>query len=245
MKNGAEYAKRIKRLFKQLQREDKADSDAPAEPTSVTEQLIIAVLSVNTTAEQGRRAYRRLRDRMVDLNEIRVSSPAEITQSVRDLIPTSTERSKALVTTLNSVFQHEHCVDLERLHAMGVRDARRYLESLHGIDPYTVAFVLLWSLGGHAIPVSNRLLEALRADDLIAPDCQVAAVQSFLERHVSAADAKQFCRLMERFAASRIKSGSGKRSSASKRGTRKTAKKHVKKGSPSGAANRKKSKPRS
>jgi endonuclease III len=248
MKNGAEYAKRIKRLFKQLQREDKADSTAPADPTDPTEQLIVSILSLNTTSEQGRRAYRRLCDRMVDFNELRVSSPAEITHTVRDLIPTSSDRAKALVNTLNAVFQQEHRVDLGRLQSMGIRDARRYLEKLHGIDPYTVASITLWSLGGHAIPVNNRLLDALRADELVAPECSVADVQSFLERHVSAKDARQFCRVMEKFAAARGRSGSTrtKRAKSSAGGARKSPKKKTKarKASKTGAVKRKKAKRR-
>jgi endonuclease III len=172
---------------------------------------VTALLSVTGTPENGRRAYRRLCDRTVDLNEIRVSSTAEIAGVIKDLVPGSTVRAKALADTLNAIFRHEYRVDLSGLRSIGRREAKHYLEKLNGIDPYTTASVLLWSLGGHAIPVSGRLLEFLRANDLVAPESDVAEIQSFLERHVSANDAKLFCHLMERRAASEPRGGHEKR----------------------------------
>jgi endonuclease III len=240
MKDGAEYAKRIARLFKKLRRGEKAVDFG--QPTDPTEQLITSILSVNTTSEQGRKALRRLRDRMVDYNEIRVSSPAEITGAVKDLIPSSTERAKKLVNTLNALFHTEHQVDLSCLKSMGIRDAKRYLEDLGDVEPYVVASVILWSLGGHAIPVSNPLLKSLRDSDLVAPDCDVAVVQSFLERHVAAADAKQFCHVMERFAGSHVDAGSATSATRSPGRRKKTRKKEPAKKRParSSAARRKK-----
>ena len=240
MRNGAEYAKRVTRLFKKLRRGEKAVDFG--QPTDPTEQLITSTLSVNTTPEHGRKALRRLKDRMVDFNEIRVSSPAEITGAVKDLIPSSTERAKKLVNTLNALFHTEHQVDLGCLKSMGIRDAKRYLEELGDIEPFVVASVILWSLGGHAIPVSNPLLKSLRDNDLVAPDCDVAVVQSFLERHVAATDAKQFCHVMEKFAGFHGGAGSVASAARSSRKGKKTRKKEPVKKRPakSSAAPRKK-----
>jgi len=215
MKNGSEYARRIKRLFRQLQRE--SGGWEPREPTDPMEQLVVAVLSPHTTPEQGRKALRRLCDRMVDYNELRVSAPAEVSGLIKDLIPDHADRAKARLAVLNAVYQAEYCVDLRGLRNLGVREARKYLESLDGSDPYAAASVLLWSLGGHAVPVSPRLLEALRADDLVDADSTLAEVQSFLERHISATDARLFCHLMESYASGHARGGSEKSSTASSR----------------------------
>ena len=209
MRNGAAYAKRIHRLFKRLQRDEPAVDFG--ESTDPTEQLVTAMLSVTTTPENGRKAYRRLCDRMVDLNEVRVSSCGEIAGIIKDLVPGGTARAKALADTLNAVFHIEYRVDLSSLRSLGRREAKHYLEKLNGIDPHAIASVLLWSLGGHAVPISGRLLEFFRANDLIAPESEVAEIQSFLERHVTANDAKLFCHLMERHAASEPRGGHGKR----------------------------------
>jgi endonuclease III len=215
MKNGSEYARRIKRLFRQLQRE--SGGWEPGEPTDPLEQLVVAVLSARTTPEQGRKALRRLSDHMVDFNELRVSAPAEVSVLIKDLIPDNSERAKALLAVLNAVYQAEYAVDLRGLRDLGLREARKYLESLDGSDPHAAASVLLWSLGGHAIPVSPRLLEALRAGDLVDTDSTLPEVQSFLERHISATDARLFCHLMESYASGRARGGSEKSSTSSPR----------------------------
>ncbi len=213
MKNGAEYARRIKRLFRQLQRE--SGGWEPGEPTDPVEQLAVAVLSSNTTPEQGRKALGRLRDCMVDYNELRVSAPAEVSGLIRDLIPDNLERTKALLTVLDAVYQTEYCVDLRGLRNLGLREARKYLETLEGSDPYVAASVLLWSLGGHAIPVSPRLLEAMRTHNLVDADSTHAEVQSFLERHISATDARLFCHLMESYASRPPRRAPGRPSASS------------------------------
>lgn len=215
MKNGSEYAKRIKRLYRQLQRE--SGGWEPGEPTDPMEQLVMAVLSPHTTLEQGRKALRRLCDRMVDYNELRVSAPAEVSVLIKDLIPDNNERAKALLAVLNAVYQAEYCVDLRGLRNLGLREARKYLESLDGADAYAAASVLLWSLGGHAIPISPRLLETLRANDLVDADSPLAEVQSFLERHISATDARLFCHLMESYASRHARGGSEKPSTSAPR----------------------------
>jgi endonuclease III len=214
MKNGAEYAKRIKRLFDKTARE--LGKFEPREPTDPTEQLIISILSVSSTEERGRAAFRKLCDNMLDFNEIRVSTPGEVAGLIKDAIPGGLERARVLVMALNAIFQVENQVNLEPLRSMGRRDARRYLEELNGVEPYTVASVLLRSLGGHAIPVSNRLLDALRENDLVDPQASVTEVQSFLERHVNATDAHRFCAAMDVFVRS-------KRRAAQRRAAKRTA----------------------
>ncbi len=90
-------------------------------------------------------------------------------------------------------------MSLERLRSVGRREARQYLEQLEGVDEYAAASVLLWSLGAHAIPVGDRLLSALRAAELVHPTATRAEVQAVLERHVSAAEAQEFCLIMRSF----------------------------------------------
>jgi endonuclease III len=208
MKNGPLYAKRVKRLFHQLKRTE--GKPVIGEPTDPTDQLVLSLLSVDSTEEQGAKALRKLREAAVDYNEIRVSSPAEVAGIVKDTIPDGARRARVLVQALNSVFRAGNQMSLAVLHDVGLREARQYLEQLDGVDPYTVASVMLWSLGGHAIPVSDRMLELFRGNDLVDPECGVAEVQSFLERHISAADAKQFCLLIRKYVAQRLRKRSGR-----------------------------------
>ena len=197
MKNGTLYAKRVKRAFAKLKNEHGVP-DMP-EPSNPIDQLIIGLLSVDAAGSRAVRAATTLKDAMVDINEVRVSTSAEISAAIGSTVPNSLVRADAVRRALNAVYRKEHAVTLDHLHKAGRRDAKHYLEALDGVDHCAAASVLLWSLGGHAIPVDQRMYEALRKDDLVEPSASVAEVQAFLERNIGATDAKAFCLLMQKF----------------------------------------------
>jgi hypothetical protein len=71
----------------------------------------------------------------------------------------------------------------------------------------------------------------------VAPESDAAQVQSFLERHISASEAKTFCSLMEKFASSHGRAGAARRTAASSAGGKgkKAKKRHQKPGTKSRA----------
>ncbi len=221
MKNGTEYAKRIKRVYKKCS--ETAGTVREVAPTDPVEQLVLAALEWGSTRTNAKRAFRSLRERMVDLNEVRVSSAREISSAIREFIPDSSECARSISLALNDVFRREHRIKLDGLTQHGRREARHYLESLAGVNPYVVASVMLWSLGGHGIPANQRLLSALRREGLVDQSASPAEVQGFLERNIAAAEAKRFCMVMEDFAAQKG-ARPGTKSTASKKRPSKVAK---------------------
>jgi len=201
MKQGTRYAAGIKQLYNRLRR--RYGKPAMAEPTDPTEQLIVAILSRGTTETRARAALAKLREAMVDFNELRVTPPGEIVEIIGDSFPQAQQKALDIVKALNDIFEREHSVNLEGLRRMARREARRYLESLAGVDLCSAASVMLFSLGGHAIPVDETVLAYLRNEQLVDPDADVAEVQGFLERHIPAADAYAFSVLLRRCAAAR------------------------------------------
>ncbi len=197
MKNGTRYAERIKKAYARF-RQTVVQPNIP-DPGDPLRQLAIATLSVGSTDTVGRRAVDRALETLVDWNDMRVSSATELSQATGNAVPRGAARCQRLIKVLQSVYDRENRMSLDRLRTLARRDAKHFLEELDGIDVYAVASVLLWSLGGHAIPVGDRLLNELRAADLVHPDATKAEVQAFLERHVSAADARTFCLVMQSF----------------------------------------------
>lgn len=208
MKRGTFYAKRIKRLFSKLKQEH-GTPEVP-EPTDPLHQLLLAMLASETSNQRGARAMKALFDVMVDVNEIRVSTNAEIAKAISPHVPNPIEHADAIRRALDAVFRKEHAIQLDRLNKLGRREARQYLHDLSGVDAASAASVVLWSLGGHAIPVDERLYEALRKADMVDASASIDEVQAFLERNVNANDAKVFCLLMNKFIAAK-----GQRSSTS------------------------------
>lgn len=190
MKHGGEYARRLKKLYTQVVR--KTGKLPPAEPTDPIEQLIIGILSGCTSLIKAQTIFRKLRQQVVDLNELRVTPPMELAEMIGDAVPLAREKAQRIVDSLNAIRRRQDSLELGFLKQRGRREAREYLESLEGVDRAAAASVVLYSLGGHAIPVDDLTLYVLQKEDVVDPDASPAEVQAFIERHVNASDARTF-----------------------------------------------------
>lgn len=197
MKNGTLYARRVKKLYSRL-KNTYGRPQIPEEPTDPVDQLILGLLSVEASEAKAHRALTALGEAMVDINEVRVSTSAEVAAAIATHVPDSTACADAIRASLNAIFKREHALSLDHLQKTGLREAKQYLERLDGVDAGAAASVLLWSLGGHAIPVDRRMHQALRRENCVEPSASRGEVQAFLERNISASDAKMFCLLMNR-----------------------------------------------
>lgn len=201
MKNAAEYVKRIRRLFNQLRRQyGKPD---PPDPMNPLEHLILAILARDTSEARARAAYDRLRASMVDNNELRVTPANEVVELLGSDLPDRSAKARSLIDALNAVYDRQNAMDLSFLKAMSVREARDCLRSLSGVDEFAAARVVLFSLGGHAIPVDEHTAYVLRKEGLAGPEATTEEIQAFLERHVHASEAMSFSILLHRYASTR------------------------------------------
>ncbi len=220
MKRGTQYAKKVKKAYEKFQ--GIAGNVETPEALAPIDQLVLAVFAEATSHASAAAALQQLRAEMVDMNEVRVSTAAEIALAVGKHIPDGVDCAQRLIRLLNAIFEKEYAVSLDVLSSMGIRDIKSYLEALDGITPYITASVLLWSLGGHAIPVSGNVMAFLKDQDLVDSEATSSEVQAFLERHISASDAKGFCLDLEVYAAS---AESKEKSESTSKGGKKTAKK--------------------
>lgn len=209
MKSGTFYAKRVKRLFSKL-RQEHGTVQLP-EPSDPVDALVLGLLTREAPPSNASRARESLFQAMVDYNEVRVSTIAEIRQQIQPHVPNASKRADAIRRALNAVYRKQHRICLESLRKLGRREARQYLEKLDGVDAHAAAYVILWSLGGHAVPVDLPMFERMRQDDLVEPSATIDEVQAFLERNIAASDAREFCLLMRRYvdAAAASRPGSG------------------------------------
>jgi endonuclease III len=195
MKDGTRYAGRFKRAYAKL-KQAATIPEIPEWPDPI-ERLATAILGVECGDGPASRAVKKLSEVMVDWNEVRASYPFEVHRAIGNQIPRAQERCSDLIKALNAVYDREHVVSLDRLKTVGKRDARHYFDNLGGVNEYAAASVVLWSLGGHAMPVGDRVLAALRDADLVHPEASRADVQAFLERHVAADKAKETCLILD------------------------------------------------
>jgi endonuclease III len=196
MKHGSDYAKRIRRLYHELVK--KHGKPVPGEPSEPIDQMLIGILALDSSLSKAQAVYRRLRQQTVDLNELRVTPAIELAQMIGDGVPLAELKARRIVAALNAVRRRQDTLDLSFLRQRGRREAREYLESLHGVGPVVAAYVVLLSLGGHAIPVDNLTLYALRKESLVDGRADAVVVQGFLERCINASEASDFTQLLNR-----------------------------------------------
>lgn len=181
-------SKKFASLLKRLRRADAAPQEIPAADGEdpIVSQLVYSLLLWEASSGQARAAFRRVRESLVDFNELRVCVPEEIAGIIGDRYPLSAERSLRIRSVLHAVFVARHQLSLSHLAAAPKRDARAALEALEGIPQFVAARVVLVSLGGHAIPVDERLRDLLAREKVIPPDLTPAATGHALERLVRA-----------------------------------------------------------
>ncbi|MCE7975435.1 MAG: hypothetical protein DYG92_14115 [Leptolyngbya sp. PLA1] len=183
-------SKKFASLLKRLRKANPAPQEAPAaegEDPIVT-QLVYSMLLWEASSGQARAAFRRVRESLVDFNELRVCVPEEIASIIGERYPLSAERALRMRSVLHAVFVARHQLSLAHLASAPKREARASLEALEGIPHFVAARVVLVSLGGHAVPVDERLRDLLAAEKVIAPDLPPAAAGHALERLVRAED---------------------------------------------------------
>src|SRR5437764_614028 len=139
MKNASEYARRVRRLLGQIKA--RAEKVAELPPGDVTDQVLVAVLMRYAPDPVALAAYKRLRERTVDLNELRVTPVAELIDLLGPAFPQNKVAAESVARVLGAIFNRCHHLDLGFLREMSRKDARTYLDTLDGMDPFSSALV--------------------------------------------------------------------------------------------------------
>jgi endonuclease-3 len=154
------------------------------EPPPVLEQFLYAVCREGVTRERADRAFRALRERFFDWNEIRVSAPREVAEVLSGL-PAAESRANRLIGFLQEVFETTFSFDLEILQKKGLKQAAKQLARYQAANDYAVAWVIQQSLGGHAIPLDGPSLRVLRRLGLLEGDsADLEALRASLEHQI-------------------------------------------------------------
>jgi len=199
--SATEQATKLASLLKKITpSEPKAPEGADLEPVT---QLIFSFLLWDATVKQANNALDRLLESFVDFNELRVSHPKEVAEVLGPRYPRVHERSERLLDSLQDVFVRHYGITLEPLKGKSKREAKQYLETLAGAPPYVTARLMLLVCGGHAVPVDDRLLDALRDEGVVDDDATIEQAQSMLERNIKAAEAPSAVAALQDFADAR------------------------------------------
>jgi endonuclease III len=183
VKNATACAKNLTALMKKL-----PEGAAPALPDGddAVSVLVQSFLMCETTTEKAASAYRKLRDQVVDYNDLRVTMPSEMASYLGSRYPLAFDRCQRMRTVLRNIYLREHQVALDSLREAGKRDVKKYLESLEGIWPFVASRVMLLCFDVHAIPVDEQLRRNLVAAGAADEDADVSEISAWLARQVKA-----------------------------------------------------------
>jgi len=155
------------------------------------DELILTILSQNTSDQNSGRAYRALRTRYAGWSDVLEADTRELYETIK---PAGLGNIKAprIQAVLREVLERHGSFDLGFLSAMPLAEARAWLRSLPGVGPKTAACVLLFACELPALPVDTHVHRVSQRLGLIGPKVSAEAAHDLLEQAVPAADVYAF-----------------------------------------------------
>ena len=119
-------------------------------------ELVLTILSQNTSDTNSGRAFMRLVRRFPDWHALMEASISEIEReiAVGGLAKQKAPRIKA---SLEAVWAARGSFDLEFLRELPLDEAKSWLREMKGVGPKTAACVLMFSFGRPALPVDTHV----------------------------------------------------------------------------------------
>lgn len=211
----------LKSLFKSL-RSSYGAPEAPETPDDPIDEFLWSFLVWETSTTKAENALKRIQSTVVDINELRVSLPGEIIAMLGERYPLVEERAVRLRAALDDIFRREHAVTLASVKTLSKREAKQYLDSIDAIPSYVASRVTLMALGGHAVPLDQRTLDLMIAEEVFEPGVTLDDAVALLTRHIKAADAVDSFLLLQAWSDD---ADGGSKKKKLKRSTRSTSKK--------------------
>lgn len=196
MKNSQEYSRKVSNLYRSLKSLQANVKRITYE--NVADALVYAIISENVSKSAADAAIKRFADYFVDLNDLRVSRTEEIIELLGEDTPATRDTASILIRALRAVYNEYSNISLETLKKIGKRPAKQALEKVDGTSRFAINYCMLTSLQGHAIPLTQQMLEYLRNNGLVHPEADEQEIEGFLAKRISAANAYEFYVLLRR-----------------------------------------------
>lgn len=138
-------------------------------------ELVLTILSQNTSDANSGRAFARLLQRFPDWDAVAEAPLPELIAAIQPggLAPTKAPRIQAALRELR---ERAGGFNLAFLSELPLEEARAWLRSLHGVGPKTVACVLMFALGRPAMPVDTHVFRVAMRLGLVPERTPTAAM---------------------------------------------------------------------
>ncbi|NJN18247.1 MAG: endonuclease III [Oscillochloris sp.] len=144
------------------------------------DELIMTILSQNTSDRNSGRAFRALRRQYPDWQALIDAPTAEVYETIKSA-GLGNIKAPRIQQTLRTIQERTGALSLDHLDAMTTATARDWLLSLDGVGPKTAACVLMFALGRPALPVDTHVHRVSKRLGLIGPKVGADAAHRLLE----------------------------------------------------------------
>lgn len=120
-------------------------------------ELVLTILSQNTSDTNSGRAFMRLRARFGSWDEL-AEAPVELIEDAIRVGGLAQQKAPRIKAAVHAVRDHTNgTFALEFLADMPLDEAKAWLRALNGVGPKTAACVLMFALGRPALPVDTHV----------------------------------------------------------------------------------------
>jgi endonuclease-3 len=159
--------------------------------TNPLSELILTILSQNTSDHNSRRAFDSLLKRFGSWEAVAEGDAEDIAEAIKlgGLAQVKAPRIKLI---LQQIQAQRGSLDLTFLKKMPVAETKAWLQGLPGVGPKTAACVLLFSLGKPVLPVDTHIHRVAKRLGLIDSRVSAEKAHEILGEMVPARDVYQF-----------------------------------------------------
>ncbi|MGB0654728.1 MAG: hypothetical protein ACPGMQ_04790 [Pirellulales bacterium] len=175
------------------------------------EQVLFACCLENSHYDDAEKAFANLMENAFDLNEIRVTTVAELADLLVGL-PDASRAALSLRRVLQSVFESTYSFSLEHAKKHSVSHGVKTLENLRSLTPFTKVFVTSTALGGHGVPLDHGAITVLYLSGMVSFEEYEQVNAPGLDRMVTKKIGKDFSSLLHQFGADLLSSLHGVKS---------------------------------
>lgn len=194
MKDSKNYSQKIQKLYHTLSRTYPKVQKVSYE--KAIDAIVYAIVSTEMSEKATESVIKKFTDYFVDWNDLRVSRTEEIVEVIGKEDPVAVSIASRLNRVLNGIFNQFHQVSLEGLNKIGKRPAKQALEKIDGSNSFMVDYCMLTALGGHAIPLTEKMIKYLKDNELVNPDADQQQIEGFLAKQIPAKNGYDFYALL-------------------------------------------------
>lgn len=203
MKNSKDYTKKIISLYQSLKSAKTTPEVVRKTPTPpelvhalVLDAVIYGIISEKITLKETETVLKKFSEYFVDWNDLRVSRIEEIAELLGADTPENRQTAMTLTKVLQRVFNENNQMSMESIRKLGKRQARQKLEKIEDLSKFVIDYCMLTSLDSHAIPLTERMVEYLKRNELVNENADEPTIEGFLSKQISAKNGYEFYLLL-------------------------------------------------